>query len=384
MGRKRTNNLFNLKNEKYISEVHSKKGTVSLKVFIRAYDQTYNKSVNTEDFDTPKQALDFAKTLRDDALKKMREGYTVSNFKTVDYLYNRSFEISPRKLKTKKKQDIHYRQAIYPKYGNTEIDKITSANIQETLNEYAKTHSKRETQDILTIWRKIYKTCAMDNINVYDRTQAVTVPECAEANHRKKEISTADLQKFLDALSEYNTVTVKGLYQSKCVYYMIMVMRYTGLRPAETLALTRDDIDLKDSKIIVNKAVRSSTESMKTIGKTKTEKSNRTVPVPIKLVPILYDCLAWTRHNYLFADYDGNIQDIDSIDMYIRFVAKKAKVNFTLYQLRHQLSTDLFNSGVTPNVIRDIMGHESATMTLDYAVSNEEDREAAMNKRIFA
>ena len=52
--------------------------------------------------------------------------------------------------------------------------------------------------------------------------------------------------------------------------------------------------------------------------------------------------------------------------------------------LRHQLSTDLFSSGTPANVIRDIMGHESASMSLDYAVSNEKDRKNAMDKRKFS
>ena len=52
--------------------------------------------------------------------------------------------------------------------------------------------------------------------------------------------------------------------------------------------------------------------------------------------------------------------------------------------LRHQLSTDLFSNGTPANVIRDIMGHESASMSLDYAVSNEKDRIKAMNNRMVS
>jgi len=49
--------------------------------------------------------------------------------------------------------------------------------------------------------------------------------------------------------------------------------------------------------------------------------------------------------------------------------------------LRHQFSTDLHNAGINPAVIRDLMGHESATMSLDYAVSDEKDRIKAINQR---
>ncbi|MCR5373207.1 MAG: tyrosine-type recombinase/integrase, partial [Solobacterium sp.] len=83
-------------------------------------------------------------------------------------------------------------------------------------------------------------------------------------------------------------------------------------------------------------------------------------------------------------DYSGNLQDIDKISDYVHRVAKAAGVQFNLYMLRHQLSTDLFTAGVPANIIRDIMGHESASMSLGYAVSNATDRQAAINQRIFS
>ena len=58
--------------------------------------------------------------------------------------------------------------------------------------------------------------------------------------------------------------------------------------------------------------------------------------------------------------------------------------DFTLYQLRHQFSTDLLSAGAPINVVRDLMGHESATMSLDYAVSNEKDRISVINNRQFS
>ena len=362
------------KTERYITERITPKGTHLLRVFIRAYDQTFSKNIVIEDFDTPKQAMEFAKQIRDDALVKMQTGYTVSNFKTVGEIYKKTFELFPVRVKTVKRHDIFFNKGI-AQYADVSIDKITSADIQTSINNYARTHTKRQVSGLLAIWKRIYKTAVMMNINIPDRTVPVVIPECYQGTPRKKEISADDLETFCDTLLSYNSASVTGRYMSQSIYYAIQIMKYCGLRPAEVFALTRDDFMLTPSggHISVNKASHSTVNSVLEI-----------VPVPAELLPILRECLQWSKHQIVFADIHGNLQDIDDISDYVHRVAKKAKVDFNLYMLRHQLSTDLFSNGTPANVIRDIMGHESASMSLDYAVSNDNDRISAINSRTFA
>lgn len=371
------------KKEKYITERVSKAGTHSFQVDIRAYGQTFRKSVKISDFSTRKEALDFACKIRDETLQKMRIGYTVSAFPTVQALYEKTFDLFPVRMKTRAKHDIFFRQAI-SEYAQNTIDTVTSADIQTSLNKYAKTHTKLQTVQLIAVWRRIYKACAMLNINVIDRTVAVRIPEGIKGNPRKKEISSEDLKTFCEALLEYNAASVSGSYECQAIYYAIRIMQYCGLRPAETFALTRSDINLISGYITVNKAVRSSEDEIITIGRTKTEKSVRAVPIPEGLRPDLLKCLEWSRHETLFADYFGNLLTIDKVDTIILHVRKKAKVDFNLYMLRHQFSTDLLSAGTPPNIVRDLMGHESASMSLDYAVSNEKDRIEAINDRRFS
>lgn len=370
------------KKEKYITERTNKKGG-SFEVCVRAYGQTLRKSVLISNFATRKEALDFACQLRDETLMKMRQGYTVSQFKTVRELYEKTFDLFPVRLKTRMKHDIFFRQAI-EEYADKTIDTITSADIQTSINKYASTHTKMQVVQMLAVWRRIYKACAMMNINVIDRTVAVRIPECQKGNPRKKEISSEDLKTFCDALLEYNAASVVGSYDCQAIFYAIQIMKFCGLRPAETFALTKSDIHMLEGYISINKAVRSTADSKVDIGRTKTEKSVRNVPIPEALKPILKECMTWSKHEQLLADYYGNLLQIDKVDTIILHVKKRVHIDFTLYMLRHQFSTDLHNSGVTPNVIRDLMGHESATMSLDYAVSNENDRKKAINNRKFA
>lgn len=372
--------------ERYIREIQTSAGKCSYKIEIRAYGQTFRKNIYVSEFGSKREALAFAKKLRDEKLVEMQQGFTVSNFPTVKDLYEKTFTYLPARQKTRKRHDIFYRQGI-EKHANKTIDKITTGDIQASLNEYARTHTKRQAVGLLAVWKRIYKTAAMMNINIIDRTAAIVMPECKPDTPRKKEISPEDLQRFCDRLLEYNKASVQGNYESRCIYYLVQIMRYTGLRPAEALALTRQDICLASgisAYISVNKAAHSTIDSALEIGSTKTRQSVRNVPISAELLPIVADCLAWSKHELLFADYHGNLQDIDYVSDYVRRVAKQAGVQFNLYMLRHQLSTDLFTSGTPANIIRDIMGHDSANMSLGYAVSTEKDRTEAINSRKFS
>ena len=373
------------KSEKYIREVVRESNKHYLRIEIRAYEQTFRKTIAVSDFDTPKQAMEFAKQLRDETLQKMRAGYTVSGFKTVRELYDRTFVLLPVRLKTKQKHDYFFKYGI-EKWADVEIDKITSGDVQESLNDYALTHTRRQVNGLLAVWRRIFKACAMDNINVIDRTVAVIVPAGIQGKKRKKEISADELEIFCDALLAYNAASKIGSYYCTAVYYAIQIMKYCGLRPAEAFALLKSDINLAAGYISIDKAARSTYISILEISDTKTEKSVRRVPIPADLRPILEECLAWSMHDIMLADYFGNLLSIDDVDTLIRNIRTKKcpDIDFTLYMLRHQFSTDLHNAGVTPNVIRDLMGHESATQSLDYAVSNEADRLEAINSRRFS
>ena len=183
----------------------------------------------------------------------------------------------------------------------------------------------------------------MQNINVIDRTVVVMIPECLQGTPRKKEISEQDLRTFCETLLNYNRGSRSGSYRSKAIYYAIQIMYYCGLRPAETFALLKSDIHLIEGYISISKAAHSTVDNILEIGAPKTKRSVRNVPIPEQLRPILEECLIWSRNDVLLSDYAGKLMDIDAIDTLVSNVAKKAKVKFNLYMLRHQFSTDLHN-----------------------------------------
>lgn len=373
------------KKEKYIRHITTPAGTDMLKIEIRLYGQSFRRSIKISDFKNNSAALEAARQIRDEAIMKMRTGYTVEKSKipTVKTLYEKSYELLPVRVRTRKNHDLYF-GSVLEAYGDKTIDKITAVDIQGTINTFAKTHCQKDTVRVLMLWKRVYKTAAVMEIYVIDRTVAINIPEGIEPKHIKKDIPPGDLERFCDVLLSCHNGSVSDEYRHYAVYYAIQIMKYCGLRPAEVFALNKTDLNLIKNYISVNKAVRSGYDSPLEIGKTKTEKSVRLVPIPAELKPILIDCLRWSKYDLLLADYYGRVIDIKTSTRIITKVKKTAGIDFHMYMLRHQFSSDLFRSGTDPAVIRDLMGHESASMSLDYATTKEEDRENAVNKRKFS
>ncbi|MBR3311566.1 MAG: site-specific integrase [Solobacterium sp.] len=369
------------KTPKYIREVINSAGTHALRIEIRKNDQVYRETIKISDFPTPSDALRFAEKEVNKKLRSIDIGYTVSRSSyTVLDLYEASYEVIPQRMKTKEKYDMHFRTGI-KEYSDYKITDIKREHVQKSINEYAKTHSKRETQGLLTTWKRVFKTAIIKELEIIDRSAYITIPDCAEPKARTKTISQEDLEAFLEVLKDYQQSSVPLSYRSKVIYYLIQIMRYTGIRPSEGLALRKTDIDIGNRLLTINKAVRSSNDTVTSIGKTKTEKSKREVPIPEQLVPILKELLSWSKNEFVLADYYGNVFKITEISLTVNCVSKIAKIPFNLYCLRHNFSSDLFSSGTNPTVIRDLMGHTSQAMSLDYSVSKMEDRVKAINER---
>ena len=370
------------KKEKFIREITLPSGSHVLRVEIRQKGSRFTQNVQMKDFASPAAALAAAVRIRDQKLVEFQLAGKTEDLRTVKELYLRSYEIFPVRLKTRYRHDLYFKNVMQP-YEDKAIQSLKRADIQESVNKFAETHTAAETKKMLAVWRRIYKTASFLELPVPDRSTGIVIPEGIVPVHREKTLSQSDLETFCEALLSYNEASIAGSYTNKAVYYGIRIMQFCGLRPAETFCLTRSDIDLEKQVIRVNKAVRSSRDELVSIGSTKTDKSSRWVPVPDQLVPILRECLEWCIHDdLLLADYQGELLEISWIDTLIGNVRKKCPgIRFNMYMLRHSFATDLIKAGVPLNVVRDAMGHEDSSMSLSYVTTQFEDIKKAMNSR---
>lgn len=137
---------------------------------------------------------------------------------------------------------------------------------------------------------------------------------------------------------------------------LAMVMYGSGLRIAEAIALTVDDIDAARGVIRVNHG--------------KGDK-----PREAKLSETLYHWLRdyWDRvrppRPYLFADQRGRLPRKSTVRKALALAAKKAwiKKHVTPHVLRHSFATHLLEEGTDIRVLGALMGHASIKSTARYA-----------------
>lgn len=372
------------KKERYITRKEKSTG-VCIVLQIKAYGQTYNETFRVSDYGTEKIALEAAKHVRNEKLLDMQAGRQLKQiYPTVAELYIKKFDMFKCRKKTRDRHDCFYK-FIKP-IENKQINEVTAADIQNTLNQYSKTHTYESTRRVRGVWHQIYQTALMLGYDLADRSQQVVLPQeslCKPAEHKDQSLTADQFRDFCDALLEYRDYEEDGQYKSRQVWYALQIMSACGLRPSETFSLRRDDISfIPYPRIAVRTAIRSTEEEYNVVSVTKTGKSVRDLPVPDWLVPILHQLLDETSEEYLFKDPDGELWDVDEISDYIHRVSKSCGIPFNMYRLRHKFSTDLYYSKTNPVAIRDLMGHVSEKMTMDYAYSSEEERlNAVLNRK---
>lgn len=300
-----------MRKEKYISERKGKYG-ITLQVKVPYKTETgrshLTESVRVIDYPTPKQALEVAKIKRDELLRNVRLG-KVKHTPFVCELYEESLKIMPFSIKTVERHDSIYNNSI--KSSSVEfvqIDKLTPAMLQENVNHYAETHSQSMVNHLVSIWRQIFKTANMLNIPTVDLTLSIMIPK-SKVHSRKREviISREDFEKFMGILYQESLVN----YDKRALYYAIILMSETGLRPSECFALTRDSF--QDSLIVVNKAVGSTRQNKNQIITTKTSESERYVPISSNLKPIIDDVLKLNNFHLVFGNKQGKPYDLSLI-----------------------------------------------------------------------
>jgi integrase len=369
-----------MRKEKYIYENIYKKKLTGFNVVIRIKGQkSVFKFISIDEYGSKNDAMEAARMIRDKELADIRMGkHLDGKILTVGELYERKFELLPCTLKTKERQDSIYRHSVID-YKDKLITEITIADVQNSLNKYSETHDHNRTSHLMAIWRQIYRAAVMDGIDVSDKTVAAFVPkDIRVVVHRSVDLSDKDLQTFMETLKIYNQFTEQGRWRSQCIWYMCYIAYYTGMQPAEILALEWKDIH--DDFIDVYKCVGSTKTKKRQIKVTKNGYRIRHIPID-ELKPILDDWHQINTFNYVICNDDGSLIEIDDLTRYINYVAKKAGVEFNLYRLRHKFSTDMYRNKVNPRVIKDLMGHATENMSLYYATSDEQDAKKAIKGR---
>ena len=167
--------------------------------------------------------------------------------------------------------------------------------------------------------------------------------------------------------------------------YGIVICLYTGLRIGELLALTWDDIDMKNSIMSITKTCRDTWECgkyVKVLDSTKTEGSERLIPFPKQLIPLLKELKKEAKGEFVVYGRTDQGAQIRSYQRTFENLLIKLEISHKgFHSLRHTFATRATECGVDVKTLSEILGHKNPTITLKrYAHSLFSHKIDMMNK----
>jgi integrase len=147
---------------------------------------------------------------------------------------------------------------------------------------------------------------------------------------------------------------------------LVLVLGYCGLRFGEAAALRVGDVDVKARRIRVRRSVTYVTGRGLVEGPTKNH-SARTVPVPKFLAPLLETELGDRADDDLvFPSHRGGwLTEGEARWVFDPAAVAVDEAGLTPHELRHTCASLAIAAGANVKVLQTLLGHKTATLTLD-------------------
>lgn len=291
-----------------------------------------------------------------------------------------------REIKTYKKGQV--REVTYNKYrsngqflienfSDLVLSKMTADDYQQILNKYSETHEKSTTTDFhrQLAWA-LKRAYNVDGILKRDVTFDAKIPLGKKPGEKKpKFLEIEDMKKLIQELKHENTPEAN--------FFLILLK--TGLRFAEALGITLNDVDFDKKTVTINKTLdyKKHREGTRSFVPTKNKYSVRTIVVDDAVLYMLWK-------NAKGADTDESIfykikgfQFNSTLNNKLKRACRKAGVpEITLHSLRHEHATYLVSQGISSMAVAERLGHADDSVTRAVYIHRLETEKARDNREI--
>ena len=261
-------------------------------------------------------------------------------------------KIQTHKPSTAEIVERHLRLHVYPVIGSLPLRAIMPSHLQAMVSGWSVTPATGQ-----VIWRfvgTIFKSAVRD--------RKIAVSPCVGVKPRPvparqiEVISTELVLAITDAMPER--------YRA-----MVTLSAGTGMRQGEVFGLTRDRIRLEQKEVRVDQQIRRLAGEKPILAPTKTESSDRTIPLPKVVSSALAAHLLQFPSDHpdglVFTNVAGGALYRSGFNQVWQRAVRKAggdRVGF--HALRHFYASLLISHGESVTVVQDRLGHKSAEETL--------------------
>lgn len=258
---------------------------------------------------------------------------------------------------------------ILPRFGKLKIKEITKGYCQKVINEIA--NEINSVNDIRIQANLVFKYAVKMDYILKNPMEYVTIPKKEEtflaAKEERNYWTKNEVKEFLKLAKKH---------MSMQYFMMFYLLIYTGMRKGELVALTWDDIDLKEQTININKTM--FFEKGKEIVQTaKKYASNRAIDIDSHTTKIL---TSWKvkQKELLLADginkkpshilLRGDLRPIRLAypnELLNNFITIYDLHSITIHGLRHTHASMLFEAGASIKEVQARLGHKDIQTTMN-------------------
>lgn len=255
-------------------------------------------------------------------------------------------------------------RATFIKKSPSNISDEEIKNYLCTITNYSQSIIKKN-WSLLNNGFKIAKSRKLINENPLDSLEIIK-PKSSKITKKVRGMTIEEQQKFVDTISNLKK---EHIYQN-----IWLIMLYSGMRVGEVLTLTKQDIDFKNRKIIINKTLTRNTVRQVIIGdKTKTYAGQREIRMTAILETLLKNSIKKSKNDeensLIFHRNNGTVLTGGMINSALkRFCQSNDIIDvkyITNHVLRHTYATRMIEAGVPAHILQHLMGHEDISETLN-------------------
>lgn len=291
-----------------------------------------------------------------------------------------------KEIETYKKGQV--RQVTYNKYrsngqflienfSDLVLSKMTADDYQQILNKYGEKREKATITDFhhQLAWA-LKRAYNVDGLLKRDVTFDAKIPQGKKPGKKKQKfMEIEDMKRLIQELKHENTPEAN--------FFLILLK--TGLRFAEALGITLNDVDFEKKTININKTLdyKGSRKGTRTFAPTKNKYSIRTIIVDDAVLYMLWkNAKGAEPDESIFFRLKG-FQFNSTLNNRLKRVCRKAGVpEITLHSLRHEHATYLVSQGISSMAVAERLGHADDSVTRAVYIHRLETERARDDKEI--
>jgi integrase len=260
------------------------------------------------------------------------------------------------------------RTHIHPRWGKVKLANISHADVQVWVSALAKEHSPATVQKIHRVLSLILDMAVNDGRLVRNVATGVNLPRVAKHEHLYlTHDQVDDLAHAAGFPSDPSKHAAYDTRTNQTYRLVVLFLAYTGVRFGEMAALRVSRLDLRRNRAVIIESVTPVQGHGLVWGSTKTHQ-RREVPIPAFLVAELEHHIAGKSPDELLFTTLRSGEPLRVSTFRKQFGAAAEAIGVPglhPHQLRHTAASLAIASGADVKVVQQMLGHASATMTLD-------------------